>query len=31
MFQLCNNITVKYVLSNDNLFISYRVDFSRKC
>ena len=30
MFQLCNNITIKYVLSNDNLFISYRVDFSRK-
>jgi len=22
MFQLCNNIIVKYVLSNDNLFIS---------
>jgi len=31
MFQLCNNITVKYVLSNDNFFICYRVSFSTKC
>jgi len=31
MFQLCVNVTIKYVLSNDKFFISYRVGFSTKC
>jgi len=31
MFQLYNNITIKYVLNNDNLFIYYRVGFSIRC
>jgi len=31
MFQLYNNITIKYVLNNDNLFIYYRISFSIRC
>jgi len=33
MFQICINITIKYVLSNDKFFffISYRVGFSTRC
>ena len=31
MFQLCTNVTIKYVLNNDKFFISYRVDFSTRC
>jgi len=31
MFQLRINVTIKYLLSNNKFFISYRVGFSTRC